>query len=145
VISSSNSLLDTNVLSEYQRRRPDSGVIEFLGQLGFQSTFLSVVTLSEIRFGIERLPRGTRRERFDHWLSWELPLEFRDRILPVSEAVAETAGLIRASAMDTGRPMAVMDALIAASAQVHGLTLITRNVKDFAAWGGPILNPWKVV
>jgi len=142
VTSSSNSLLDTNVLSEYRRPKPNPGVIDFLRDLEFGSTYLSVVTISEIRFGIERLPRGARREELDHWLSWDLPLDFRDRILLISDAVADIAGLFRANAMAAGRPLGIMDAFLAATAEVHGLTLVTRNTKDFETWDGPVVNPW---
>ncbi|MHB8529239.1 MAG: PIN domain-containing protein [Caulobacteraceae bacterium] len=140
--STSNSLLDTNVLSEYRQPRPGAGVIAFLRQLDSRSVFLSVVTLSEIRFGIERLPAGVRRRQLDHWLNWDLPLDFRDRILVISDPVADAAGRIRARAMSAARPMGVMDAFIAATAEFHGLTLVTRNIRDFEVWGGPLLSPW---
>ncbi len=137
-----NSLLDTNVISEYQARNPDPGVIRFLRTLEFRDTYLSVVTLSEIRYGIERGPAGARREQLEHWLDWELPLEFDDRILGIHQSVALAAGEIRAKAANAGRPMGVMDAFLAATAQSHSLTLVTRNVKDFEVWGGPVFNPW---
>ena len=141
--SPSNSLLDTNILSEYRRPAPNPGVIDFLRKLDFRSTYLSVVTRSEIRFGIERLPNGNHKRDLDHWLSWELMMEFDDRILNVHDAIADRSGRIRAAAMNAGRPMGAMDALIAATADFHGLTLVTRNIKDFEIWGGPVLNPWQ--
>lgn len=140
--STSNSLLDTNVLSEYRRPNADPGLIDFLRRLEFRSAYLSVVTLSEIRFGIERLPRGNRRRDLDHWLSWDLPLDFRDRILAISDPIADRAGCIRAKCMTAGRPMGIMDAFLAATSDIHGLTLVTRNLKDFEIWGGPTANPW---
>ncbi len=100
------------------------------------------MTLSEIRFGVDRLPKGLRRRQLDHWLTWDLPLDFQDRILLVSDPIAQAAGALRAKAMAAGRPMGVMDAFIAATAQVHGLTLVTRNTRDFEVWAGPLLNPW---
>ena len=137
-----NSLLDTNVISEYKRPNPNPGVIRFLRTLEFSTTYLSVITLSEIRYGIDRGPGGARREQLDHWLEWELPLDFRDRIIGVHQAVALVAGEVRARAVNAGRQMSVMDAYLAATAQVHSLTLVTRNVKDFEIWGGPVFNPW---
>jgi predicted nucleic acid-binding protein len=137
-----DSLIDTNVISEYRNPNPDSGVIEFLRKLDFRSAYLSVVTLSEIRFGVERLSRGLRRQQLDHWLTWDLPLDFQERILSVSNPVAQAAGSLRARAMGIGRPMGVMDAFIAATAEIHGLTLVTRNTRDFEVWAGPVLNPW---
>ena len=142
VTSSSNSLLDTNVLSEYRKPDANAGVLDFLRRAEFRSCYLSVITLCEIRFGVERLARGRRRQELDHWLSWDLPLDFGDRILNVYDAIADVAGRILARAMRAGRPMGVMDAFLAATAQVHGLTLVTRNTKDFETWGGPVFNPW---
>jgi predicted nucleic acid-binding protein len=137
-----NSLIDTNVISEYMSPRPDPAVIGFLRLLEFRSAFLSVITVSEIRFGVDRLPNGMRRRNLEHWLTWDLTLDFGDRILLVHDAVAHAAGSLRAKALAAGRPMGVMDAFIAATAQVHGLRLVTRNVRDFEAWGGPVHNPW---
>jgi predicted nucleic acid-binding protein len=137
-----NSLIDTNVISEYVSARPDAAVIGFLRSLEFRSTFLSVITVSEIRFGVDRLPNGARRRNLEHWLTWDLTLDFGDRILLIDEAVAHVAGSLRAKALAARRPMGVMDAFIAATAQVHGLTLVTRNFRDFEAWGGPVHNPW---
>ncbi len=88
------------------------------------------------------MPAGRRRSELDHWAGWELPLDFRDRIILVHQAVAEAAGQIRGDAMNAGRPMGVIDAFLAATAEVEGLTLVTRNVKDFETWGGAVLNPW---
>jgi predicted nucleic acid-binding protein len=135
-------LLDTNVVSEFIRPRPDPRVLEWLNQLQFSTAHLSVATLSEIRMGIERLPHGRRREALEDWLAEELLPQFGSRLLVIDEAVAERCGVIRSRAYDSGKPIAVMDAFLAATADIHGLTLVTRNVKDFAAWGGPILNPW---
>ena len=137
-----NSLIDTNVISEYMSARPDPAVIGFLRSLDFRSAFLSVITVSEIRFGVDRLPKGMRRRNLEHWLTWDLPLDFGDRVLLVHDGVAHAAGSLRARVLAAGRPMGVMDAFIAATAEVHGLTLVTRNVKDFEAWGGPVHSPW---
>jgi predicted nucleic acid-binding protein len=136
------SLIDTNVISEYRNPHPDAGVIGFLRGLDFRTAYLSVVTLSEIRFGVDRLPKGLRRRQLDHWLTWDLPLDFQDRILLVSDPIAQAAGALRAKAMAAGRPMGAMDAFIAATAEVHGLTLVSRNTRDFEVWAGPLLNPW---
>ena len=137
-----NSLLDTNVLSEYRKPDANPGVIRFLRGLDFHTTYLSVVTLSEIRFGAERMPAGRRRQDIEHWLEWDLPLDFSDRIFGIHTDVAQVAGQVRAKAFNAGRPMGVMDAFIAATADIHGLTVVTRNVRDFEVWGGPVFNPW---
>ena len=137
-----NSLLDTNVVSEFVQARPDPVVLGRLNQLDFSAAHLSVASLSEIRLGIERLPQGRRRAALEQWLVWELPLLLEDKLLPITDAIADRCGVIRAKAFDAGRPMSVIDAFIAATADVHGLTLVTRNVRDFEVWGGPIYNPW---
>ena len=136
------SLLDTNILSEYRRPNANPGVIAWLRKAEFRSVHDSVVTLSEIRYGIDKLPHGRRREELEDWLTWELPLEMHERILQVTDAVADACGALRARASKAGRPIGVLDAFIAATAQVNGLTLITRNVRDFQVWGGPVFNPW---
>jgi toxin FitB len=137
-----NKLLDTNVVSEIRRLEPDPRVIAWLAGLEYRSGYLSVVSISEIRFGIERAPPGKRRQLLEHWLEHEIAVDFGARLLPIDEEVAERCGVIRGRALSGGRPMGVMDAFIAATADVHGLTLVTRNVRDFEIWGGPILNPW---
>ncbi|HYG25567.1 MAG TPA: type II toxin-antitoxin system VapC family toxin [Caulobacteraceae bacterium] len=135
-------LLDTNVVSEIRRPAPDQSVLRWLGTIGYRDAYLSVVSVSEIRLGIERLPDGRRRALLEHWLEHEIADDFGDRLLPINEAVADRCGVIRARALIAGRPMSIMDAFIAATADVHGLTLVTRNVRDFEVWGGPIFNPW---
>jgi predicted nucleic acid-binding protein len=104
--------------------------------------FLSVVTLAELRHGIERLPAGRRRSRLDEWLREELPLRFEERVLPVDDPVADAWGRIVAGAEAVGRSIAAMDALIAATAQVHGLAPVTRNEADFVSSVKTIVNPW---
>jgi predicted nucleic acid-binding protein len=137
-----NKLLDTNVVSEIRRPEPDTRVLEWLSRLEYRAGYLSVISISEIRFGIERIPHGNRRRLLEHWLEHQIAVDFGDRLLPVDEHVADRGGTVRARALAAGRPMSVMDSLIAATADVHGLTLVTRNIRDFEIWGGPIDNPW---
>jgi predicted nucleic acid-binding protein len=91
-----NSLLDTNVVSEWVKPRPDPGVITWLAEVDEDRVFLSVVTLAELRYSIERMPVGARRNRLNLWLREELPLRFTGRILPVTPAVAEAWGYVAA-------------------------------------------------
>lgn len=135
-------LLDTNVVSEWTKPQPNTGVIEWLEQVNEDDVFLSVVTFAELRHGIERLPAGARRRRLDNWLRSELPARFEGRIALVDGAVADEWGRLVARHEAAGRPIHAMDALIAATAQVHGLTLVTRNVSDFKASLKSMLNPW---
>jgi predicted nucleic acid-binding protein len=138
-----NFLLDTNVVSEWTKVRPDSGVVEWLEQIDEDAVFLSVVTFAELRHGIERLPASKRRKQLDEWLRSDLPLRFEQRILPVDGAVADEWGRLVARHDALGRPIHAMDALIAATAQVHALTLVTRNTSDFEASVKSVVNPWK--
>ena len=135
-------LLDTNVISEWKKPSPDAGVIAWLANADDDRTFLSVVTLAELRYGIDRLPNGKRRSLLDHWVTHDLPTRFESRILPVDPAVADAWGTIIARRAAMGRPIGVMDAFMAATAQVHDLTLVTRNISDFEPSVAALLNPW---
>jgi hypothetical protein len=138
-----NFLLDTNVVSEWIKARPDSGVVNWVSQVDEDAVFLSVVTFAELRHGIERLPASKRRKQLDEWLRGELPLRFEQRILQVDGAVADEWARLVARHEALGRPIHAMDALIAATAQVHALTLVTRNTSDFEASVKSVVNPWK--
>jgi toxin FitB len=135
-------LLDTNVVSEWTKPRPNPGLIKWLGQVEEDEVFLSVITFAELRHGIERLPTGQRRRQLDEWLRSELPRRFEGRIALVDGAVADEWGRLVARRGARGRPMQAMDGLIAATAQVHGLTLVTRNAADFESSVKSVLNPW---
>jgi toxin FitB len=136
-------LLDTNVVSEWTKPRPNPGVIDWLANVNEDSVYLSVVTLAELRHGIERLSPGKRRIQLEEWLRADLPLRFEHRILPVDAAIADEWGHLVARRESKGRPIHAMDALIAATAEVHSLTLVTRNASDFAQSAKSIVNPWK--
>jgi predicted nucleic acid-binding protein len=135
-------LVDTNVVSEWTKPQPNPGVIEWLARADEDEVFLSVVTFAELRHGIERLPTGARRRRLDEWLRNELPVRFDARIIGVDGAIADEWARLVARREARGRPIPAMDALIAATAQVHGLTLVTRNTADFHASVKSVLNPW---
>lgn len=136
-------LLDTIVVSEWTKPRPNLGLVEWLGGVAEDDVFLSVVTFAELRRGIERMPVGARRKRLDEWLRSELPLRFETRIVGVDGAIADEWGRVVARSESRGRPIHAMDALIAATAQVYGLTLITRNTADFESSVKSLLNPWR--
>jgi predicted nucleic acid-binding protein len=137
-----NYLLDTNVVSEWVKPKPEPSVVEWLAQVDEDRVFLSVVTLAELRDGIERLSAGHRRRRLDEWLRFDLRERFERRILPVDERVADRRGEIVARRTKAGRPMSAMDGLIAATADVHQLTLVTRNVADFESTVSTVCDPW---
>lgn len=135
-------LLDTNVVSEWVRPRPNAGVVAWLAQADEDRVFISVVTLAELRYGIERMAGGNRRNRLDQWLRHELPLRFDGRVLPIDGLAADAWGRVVARSEAGGRPIGVADAFIAATAEVHGLTLVTRNRSDFAPVLPAIVDPW---
>jgi predicted nucleic acid-binding protein len=135
-------LLDTNVVSEWVKPRPDAGVVAWLAEVDEDRVYVSVITLAELRYGIERMATGRRRTRLDEWLRNELPLRFEGRILAINGAIADAWGKIVARGEASGRPMGVTDAFIAATVEVHGLTLVTRNASDFEATLKSVVNPW---
>ena len=135
-------LLDTDVLSEPTKPRPNAGVLAWLSSVDEDQVFISVVSFTEIRYGIELLAAGARRRTLDRWLQLELPHRFAGRTLPIDAAVADACGTLMARRASVGRRIADRDAFIAATAQVHGLTLVTRNVSHFQASSSNILNPW---
>jgi hypothetical protein len=137
-----NFLLDTNVVSEWTKPRPDSGVVAWLAEADEDRVFISVITLAELRYGIERMPVGARRNRLETWVSRQLPARFEARVLLIDAETADTWGHIMARGRTGGRPVGTMDAFIAATAERHHLTLVTRNVSDFEALGIRLINPW---
>lgn len=134
-----NYLFDTNVVSELARIEPDPRVAEWFTKLGAGSVFVSVITLGEIRRGIEALPEGGRRKRLTQWLESDLPAQFEDRVLDIDRKTADLWGCLGARAR---RPLPAVDALIAATALVHKLKLVTRNTRDFEYPGLSVINPW---
>ena len=136
-----NVLLDTNVVSEAMAARPDAGVLAWIRAQPDVAIHLSVATIAEIDYGISRLPDGHKRVALQTWRENVVQIS-RRRILPVDLAVASAWGKLRGRAEAARRTMSLIDALIAATAEVHDLTLVTRNVKDFEVWGGPVFNPW---
>lgn len=134
-------LVDTNVLSELRRRTPDGRVVGWMQARPRQSLYLSVLTLGEIRRGIERLDDGARRQKLLDWLEVELPNYFLGRLLGIGAHTADRWGRLMAAA---GRPLPAIDGLLAATAMQHDLTLVTRNTKDFADLDVQLVNPWEV-
>jgi toxin FitB len=134
-------LLDTNVVSEWVKPHPNPGLIGWMEAVDEDRIFLSVVSLAELHYGVERMAAGKRRSRLEAWLRDELPLRFESRILPVDAGVAEGWGKTVSRCEAVGRPVGVIDAFLAATAEIHGLTLVTRNVSDFSFLRA-VLNPW---
>ena len=137
-----NFLLDTNVVSEWVKPRPDPGVIRWTESVDEDRVFLSVISFGELRYGAERMAAGARRRRLEEWLQDELPLRFEGRVLPVDNNVADAWGKTVSRSEALGRPIGVMDAFLSATAETHRLTLVTRNVSDFPLLKA-LLNPWE--
>ncbi|HEY1935009.1 MAG TPA: type II toxin-antitoxin system VapC family toxin [Acetobacteraceae bacterium] len=125
-----------------RRPQPNRGVVRFLEDQDEDTLFLSVVTFAELRRGVERLPEGQRRRRSDAWLRDDLTARFAGRVLGIDDSVADAWGRIVASAQQTGRQISATDAWIAAIARTSGLTLVSRNVADFAGTLDDVVNPW---
>jgi predicted nucleic acid-binding protein len=136
-----NFLLDTNAVSEWVKPRPNPGLIAWMESADEDRIFISVVSLAELHYGVERMAAGRRRSRLEHWLLHELPLRFESRILPVDANVAEAWGRTVSRSEAAGHPIGVMDAFLAATAETHQLTLVTRNVSDFPLLKA-VLTPW---
>jgi predicted nucleic acid-binding protein len=135
-------LLDTNVVSEWTKPHPNHGVVDWLEKVDEDEVFLSVVTFAELRHGIDRLAAGARRRKLDQWLRSEVPARFEGRIVLIDGAIADEWGRLVAQREAGGKPIHAMDAFIAATARVHELTLVTRNVSDFSPSLKTIVNPW---
>ena len=133
-------LLDTNVISEITRPNRNPAVEDFLRRL--TDSAVSVVTVHELCFGLQRLPAGRRRETLTETIERFLGL-YDDHILPLGAKEARAAALLRAEAERAGRILHLADALIAGTAQVHGLTIATRNVDDFQGLGLAVTDPWR--
>ncbi|MFL6313292.1 MAG: type II toxin-antitoxin system VapC family toxin [Terriglobales bacterium] len=137
-----NFLLDTNVVSEWVKPRPDPGVVAWCASIDEDRTFISVVTLAELRYGIERLPIGRRRLRLEEWLEHELLIRFDGRILSIDAAIGDAWGKVVARADKNGQPANTMDAFLAATAELHQLTVVTRNIEDFRKLTNSVIDPW---
>jgi predicted nucleic acid-binding protein len=141
----SGFLLDTNCVSEMVRVKPEPRVLEWMEAAEESLLHLSVLTLGEIRKGLAALPQGRRRTRLEAWLEVDLRDRFAGRILPVDAAVADRWGLLAAQAKRNGVTLPIVDGLLAATALHYNLTIVSRNVRDFAAAQVTALNPWETL
>ena len=135
-------LLDTNVLSELRRPRPEPRVVAFVADRPLEQLFVSSVTLAEIRFGIELLAGPNRRAELNEWLTHKVRPMFEHRVLQVTEDIMLKWRLLVEVGRKTGHVFSQPDLLIAATAIQHNLTVVTRDRSDFDKSGVPVLNPW---
>jgi hypothetical protein len=137
-------LLDTNVISEWTKPRPDRGVVEWLEEAEESSLYLSVVAFAEIRLGIELLPKGRKRLQLTHWLEADLAQRFEGRVIEIDQPIAAAWGKIVARGRAQGAaPPPILDAFLVATAMVHGMTLVTRNLRDVQRLGVAVVDPWQ--
>jgi toxin FitB len=139
----SGFLLDTNVVSETVRLRPEPRVTDWIARQPNDALFLSVLTLGELRRGFITAPDPQRRARLERWLETDVLRWFEGRILPVTREIADHWGVIDGTCQLRGTKANTADGLIAATALEHGLTVVTRNVKDFALFSVSLFNPWE--
>lgn len=144
----SGFLFDTNIPSETVKLRPDPRVMSWINAQPNPSIFISAMTIGELRRGFVTLPasEAERPKRLEQWLEQDVMLWFNDRILPVTTEIADRWGGIDGTCQLRGTPANTADGLIAATALEHGLTVATRNVKDFARFepfGVKLFNPWE--
>ena len=135
-------LLDTCVLSELVKPRPSTAVCDWVAAQNEDRLFLSVITVGELQKGISKLPPGRRRTELQKWFEGDLLIRFQGRILGIDTAVAGAWGVMLGEAEGRGRPLPVIDALIAATAKVHGCAVVTRNEADIEPTGIELVNPW---
>lgn len=135
-------LLDTNVLTEPAKPRPDPKVVAWLQAQSPIELALSVLTFGEVQKGVSLLAAGARRDALESWLRTDLPRQFLGRLLPVDGAVALEWGRLAAEGRMAGRELPVIEGLLLATCATHELTLVTRNERDCGNRGVPILNPW---
>lgn len=135
-----NYLLDTNIISELKRPKPDERVINWFATVNRESLYLSVLTLGEIRKGVDKLPEGQKKQALVFWLENDIPLWFDTRLLVIDAEIANCWGKLQAQA---NRPLPAIDSLLAATALHHNLCLVTRNIKDFEYPDFAILNLWQ--
>lgn len=136
-------LLDTNILSELRRPRPEPKVLAFVSSLPLESFFVSSVTFAEIRFGIERIDDLHKRSALTDWLNLELRPMFENRVLPVSEDVMFKWRLLVEQGRKVGRTFPQPDLIIAATALHHGLAIVSRDEGGYAKTGVTLVNPWQ--
>ena len=136
-------LLDTNILSELRRPKPDQKVVGFVASKPLELLFVSIVTFAEIRFGIERVADPARRGELNDWLAHKVRPMFAQRVLAISEDVMLKWRLLVEDGRKAGHTYSQPDLIIGATALHHGLTVVSRDTSEFTIARVPVLNPWR--
>ena len=135
-------LLDTNILSELRRPKPERKVLAFVGAQPLELLYISTVTLAEIRFGIELLPDVARRSELNNWLAHKVRPMFEQRVLAITEDIMLEWGLMVEEGRKAGHTFSQPDLIIAATGQHHGLTIVSRDTADYVKAQVTVFNPW---
>ena len=135
-------LFDTSVISELVKPAPDDKVVDWMKRADENSLYLSVLTIGELEEGIAKLPASSRRTKLEAWIRHDISDRFRERLLAINGTVAATWGKLAGEAEARGRPLPIIDGLIASTGLAHDLTVATRNIEDFERCGARCFNPW---
>jgi predicted nucleic acid-binding protein len=135
-------LIDTCCISELVKKKPSPNVVKWFADQDELSMFLSIITFGELRKGIEKLPDLKKKKELNRWIKEDLKHRFKNRILNINFEEANKWGEILAAAEKNGSPLPAIDSLIAATALVHDLSVVTRNTKDMEGSGVEVINPW---
>ena len=135
-------ILDTNVVSELMRDSPDANVVDWVSGQAALNLYLSTVSEAELRYGVEILPTGARRDRLLDEVEGTLREDFAGRVLPFDSAAAQAYAVIAAARRAAGHPISHADCQIAAIARTVGASVATRNASDFEGCGIDVINPW---
>ena len=136
-----NYLLDTCLISELRKPKPNQSVLDWFNNADENSLFISSLTIGELCYGITLLPESDKKNEIQLWLE-EMKDSFTDQVIGIDDNIAHCWGVMRATAQRSGRSLGVIDGLLAATCQIHKLVLVTRNIQDFNSTGISLFNPW---
>src|SRR6056297_927622 len=135
-------LIDTCCISELVKKKPNPNVLKWFTDQDEFSMYISVITFGELRKGIEKLPDSKKKKELNQWVKEDLNSRFKNRILSINMEEVNRWGKILATAENKGKPLPAIDSLIAATAQVHNLSVVTRNTQVIEGSGVDVINPW---
>ena len=135
-------LIDTCCISELVKKKPNPNVVKWFTDRDELSMYLSVITFGELRKGIEKLPDSKKKKELNRWIKEDLNQRFKNRVLSINMEEANKWGELLAASEKNGKPLPAIDSLIAATAQVHDLSVVTRNTQDMEGSEVEVINPW---
>jgi len=135
-------LIDTCCISELVKKKPNPNVVKWFADQDELSMYLSVITFGELRKGIEKLPDSNKKKELNRWVKEDLNQRFKNRVLNITIEEVNKWGEILAAAEKDGKPLPAIDSLIAATAKVNDLSVVTRNTQDMEGSGVEVINPW---